>query len=1124
MSERDTTTYHDFLKDFQPGVFLGTRYTILKTIGAGGMGRVFLAHDGELDVDVALKVIRPELLQSGKALDRFKNELLVARKVSHKNVVRIHDIGEVSGLKYLTMTYIPGMSLKEALRSSGNLPIDRAIPIFTQICEGVSAAHAEDVIHRDLKPANVMLDENDRVYLTDFGIAKWLEAPDETASDVLIGTPAYLSPEQTWGERPDARSDIYALGLILYELLCGTLPFDHETSVSFKTRLPASLPKNVRQSQPDIPRFLISMIQKCLEPNRSARYQTVGAIIQDLQSRTVAARTNLRRVVVAAASIAVLAAGVSLAPRFFRAEPAAVVRATTPKNETAGHAIVVLPFQNKTGRQDMAWVESTLGDLLITDLGQAPGLRVLNSDRVFQTMQDLKMQAASYEQSDANNIGEILGGEFVVSGSVAQAGSTLRLDAQVKSLKQPDRISYFKALGSKQGDLLSMVDALAHQIQTKISTNPSGSTQNIAQMTTSSIDALKLYQQAVQMFRKGDFEQATEGLQESIQKDPKFAVAYWKLALAYEESGREEDAAAILQKGIDAGARGDAKTESLIRAEQAVLQNDSQKAISILQNLGSRYPNDPDVLLDQASVYEQMDDREHAVAALQKVVQIDPNQADAFFRLGKNTILMGKAELAISQYLIKALSLQTQTKNRQGQADVLNAMGVAYERLGRYDDALKYYSDSLSIKEEIGNKQSATISLTNIANLYVFQSQFEKAKEILKKAQIVYREINDPAGVAEVQNTFGVISENQGQYEDALKYYRAALQIRKTLKDDRLIATSYENIGQIYYLTGHYDEAQAFDEQSLALRRKTGDQNGIILSMQNMGFLQLAQGDLNEAVKSFLDALQQARAIQFENAIAVSLGNLGTIFQAQGRYDAALDSYREAINVLKGLNDRKGESEYTKLMGATFLEMGNFTDARASLNSAREMAEQMSNDELLTDVNVLLGKLHRLQNHFQEGEEAVNQAMLIASKNKYQKGILAAQMEKGILTGSDSTLIEIQNKAAELGDVWLKIDSQYALANVYLRNQKPQKAIQLCQQAIPPATKMGIAPYLIRFYSIEGQAYANLKDQRRSAACFQHAAELLKQLRKEMKPQYFADFENLQEVRVTGLQNDEKTE
>src|SRR5438105_7410384 len=202
MSDNDTSTYQDFLKDFPPGALLGARYKILKTIGAGGMGRVFQAHDLELNLDVALKVIRPELLQSEKALERFKNELVVARRVSHKNVVRIHDIGEVGGLKYLTMSYIQGQSLKDILRQSGGLPLDRSIDIFTQICEGVAAAHEEGVIHRDLKPANIMLDEAGRVYITDFGIAKWLDAPEETATGGLSGTPAYLSPQRTWRQRP----------------------------------------------------------------------------------------------------------------------------------------------------------------------------------------------------------------------------------------------------------------------------------------------------------------------------------------------------------------------------------------------------------------------------------------------------------------------------------------------------------------------------------------------------------------------------------------------------------------------------------------------------------------------------------------------------------------------------------------------------------------------------------------------------------------------------------------------------------------------------------------------------------------------------------------------------------
>ena len=1105
MSDNDTATYQDFLKNFQPGSSFGTRYTIVKTLGAGGMGRVFLARDLELNHDVALKVIRPELLQNEKALERFKNELIVARRVSHKNVVRIHDIGEVNGLKYLSMTYIAGKSLKDVLKQSGGLEINRAIAVFTQICEGVASAHEEGVLHRDLKPANVMLDDNDRVYITDFGIAKWLDSPDETGTGLLIGTPAYLSPEQTWGERPDARSDIYALGLLLYEILYGSLPFDHDNAVAFKSRLPADFDTRIRKAVPDAPRYLIAILKKCLDPNRGDRYQSIAAILNDLRNQKVSARSfSWKYPVAAVASVLLIAFGL-LWKSEYRQTPGPRQQI---KEENVGAILsaIVLPFRNKTGKQEMSWIETTMADLLVSDLSQTRNLRIVNQDRLLQTLKDLKIPPGSYDDETAKKLGEILDVDYVIEASVSQAGSVLRADVRVTGMKQQKRSSFFKAVGNKQDDIIPMVDQLARDIQREMLQVPQP-LPSIAKTSSGSIPALKSFNEGVRFFREGDYDSAAASLQASIAKDPRFARAYLKLSQVYEKQGQEDQSIDILKKAMQL--QGDEKTHAAIRAQYLFLQGDADKAIETYEALRKNFPNDPDLLFSLASLYEQTGDLKNASLALQNLIRIDPNDAQAYFELGKDTILIGESEKAISQYLVKALAIQTQVKNRHGEADVLNAFGVAYERLGRYNDAIQYYQNSLTIKEQIGNKKGATTSLANIAKIYIFQSEFEKARVMLNRALKAYEELQDSAGAADVWNSFGVISENQGQYEQALKYYKNALQIRKDLGDDRLTAVSYENIGQIHYLMGHYDEAQAFAEQSLSLRKTISDQNGVILSLQSLGFLQIAQGELDKAIKYFLDALNQARSIHFENAIAVSLGNLGTIYSSQGRYKAAIDSYAEAIDVLKNLKDKKGEAEYTKLTGAAFLDMGSYGPARKTLTSAMQLASEIRSAELIVDTQILLARLDREQASTASAQAKIDTALKDATHNHYQKGLIAANIEKGLLTNSAPLLKSTLQEAKDLRDVWLALSSKHALAFFYLQSGQPAAAIPICKEAIATAREMGLAPYLLRFHSIAGQAQALLKNDEQMRDQFNQAARYAENMRKEMSNEYVGDFVKL---------------
>jgi len=1118
MRDHDTETYQDFLKDFQPGAPLGTRYRIVKSVGAGGMGRVFLAHDIELNMDVALKVIRPELLQSENALERFKNELVIARKVSHKNIVRIHDIGEIRGLKYLTMSYIQGNSLRDILRQSGALETNRAVSIFTQICEGVAAAHEESVIHRDLKPANVMLDENDRVYITDFGIAKLMDSADQTRSGVIVGTPAYLSPEQAWGEKPDARSDIYALGLILYELLSGELPFDHETVQSFKSRFPVELEKKLRKLRPETPRYLISMIQKCLDPNRSTRYQTVAAILSDLRNEDVVTRFRWKKYIPIAA--AVLLAALAIVWQMRRPHLAN----PPPETQTAGQTTavsrkaVILPFRNKTGKQDMDWIESTMSELLISDLAQQGNLQVVNPERVFQTLADLKIPAGPYDQDAVKRLSQILDADLVVQGSVTQAGSVLRADVQVNDANHPDKTAYFKATGTKQEDLLPMVDQLAQQIQKQLKSDVPMD-RNVAATTTASIPAWKAFHQGAEYFRQENYAQASESFQNSIRSDPKFSKAYLRLSEAYERMGRQDEAIQVLQKAIEKDDPRDEKTGLMIRARFSMLKGELDNAIKIYQTIREKHPNDPEILFNLADLYEQNGDLKNAVAALENVIRIDPNHPQAYYQLGKDVIMMGDPERAISQYLIKALSIQTQLQNRYAQADVLNAMGVAYERLGRYNDAIKYYSESLTAKEEVGNKTGAATSLTNIAKINIFQGEYDKAKKMLNKALGVYQELNDSAGVADVMNTFGVINENQGHYDQALKYYKNSLQIRKEIGDDQMTAESYDNIGHIYYLSGNYDEAQAFWEQALGLRKRIGEQDGIILSIQNLGFLQIAQGQLDKALKSFLDALNQSRSIQFANAIAVSLGNLGTIYQNQGRYSAALDSYQEALDVLEKLDDKKGKAEYTKWMASTFLEVQEYAAATGKLNHAMELAKEIQSSEIIADVCVLLGRLHRMQSDLVQAQKDVESAEKNAANNNYKSGLLAAKIEKGRLlqasgrSAEASSLLKAAVKqATESSDVWLILASKYALASSYMADAQPKAAIQVCLDALPLATRMGVKPYLYRFHSIAGQGYQNLKDKR-ALEHFREAVRNIEEIKKSIKAEHTSSFLQVIEVK-----------
>lgn len=279
-----STRLHVDPLSFSPGENFGERYQIIEEIGQGGMGRVFKAKDLELDTIVALKMIKPQFSSDPDIVNRFKRELLLAREILHEHVIRIHDLGEIKGIKYISMNYIQGNTLKEILQSTGKLTVEKTIDIIKQVCSALIAAHKKGIIHRDLKPQNIMIDKSGKAYVLDFGIARSIHIDSDAAEEnIVLGTPDFMSPEQIKGEKPDAATDIYSLGIILYEMATGKLPF---TAVDYKELLYKhlnELPEPPSRFNPQMPLQLERITLKCMEKKKKNRFQSVQEILQEIE-------------------------------------------------------------------------------------------------------------------------------------------------------------------------------------------------------------------------------------------------------------------------------------------------------------------------------------------------------------------------------------------------------------------------------------------------------------------------------------------------------------------------------------------------------------------------------------------------------------------------------------------------------------------------------------------------------------------------------------------------------------------------------------------------------------------------------------------------------------------------
>jgi serine/threonine protein kinase len=390
-------------------VFAG-RYEILEELGGGGMGKVYRVYDRKLEEEVALKLIRPEIAAGRKAIERFRNEIKISRKITHKNVCRMHDLGEAEGTSFITMEYVRGGDLKSLLHRTKTLPVGTALSIARQMAEGLAEAHGLGVVHRDLKPGNIMIDKEGNAKIMDFGIARSLLGKGLTGEGAIIGTPEYMSPEQVEGKEADQRADIYSLGIILFEMVTGTVPFEGDTAFAVALKHKDEQPESPKKLNPQIPDDLSHLILKCLEKNRDGRYQGAGEMLSELTkieqgmqstakvvpkrkpvtSREVTAKFSLRKLFIPALALAAIAVLIILVFLVINRQPSNQLippshkqltftgDASWPAISPDGKFIAYLTGRPETGQS----LESTKNTVWVQDVASGRSIEVFSAKSV----------------------------------------------------------------------------------------------------------------------------------------------------------------------------------------------------------------------------------------------------------------------------------------------------------------------------------------------------------------------------------------------------------------------------------------------------------------------------------------------------------------------------------------------------------------------------------------------------------------------------------------------------------------------------------------------------------------------------------------------------------------------
>ncbi len=1105
----------------QPGDLIGARYEILALLGEGGMGSVYKAMDREVERTVALKLIRPELASNPAILARFKQELLTAHQVTHKNVIRIYDISEADGVKFITMEFVEGHDLRRILTDQGKLPIEKAVEIIRQVCLALDAAHTAGVIHRDLKPQNIMQEaKTGRILVMDFGLARTIGGDGMTQTGALLGTIEYMSPEQSMGKTLDQRSDIFAVGLIFYELLVGKTPYKADTAMASLLRRNQERAVPAAELDSSVPKALSDIVSKCLERDLEHRYQSVQEILHDLDAfqgarPTLAsitlpvaiappkAATPWKWVGIGALSLVVLGGGWALKSGVFH--PGSSGGTAEVKGPEV--SLAILPFQNSSGDPSLDQWGANLADMLTTAVGQSAHLRIVSPDRMHQVLTDLRFTpGTAFDPSILSNIAKFSNADTMVWGKYFKNNDKIHIQATVRDLKQGRDVPINLDVSS-QNDITTPVNQLAELIRQNLAISPDVQKELKAssfQPTSKSPAALSAYMQGLQLRRQGKNLEAVKLFQAAVQDDPEFALAYSRLAETNSTLGYDSQAEQASRKAVELDAQLPLAEKYLIEANHARVVKDNKKAIETYEKLAASLPEDTDVQFALGSLYLDTGQFDKARAQYAKVLKNDPRNLTAQLQTGWLEVQDGKPQAGLEP-LNRAMSLAIELDNDEQKAQVFQALGVAYDGLNKYDEALRSVQQSLDINKRLGNKAAASGNYAEIGDVQMYLGKPELALAAYNESLKLRTEIGAKKDAANTLISIGSLYEDRGDYDKALDMYKQSLQTQRDMGDASLQAVCLNNIGNVYLAKGQSEDALTYYQQALALREKLNNPADIADTLHDLGEAYTRTAQYDQAMASYMHALQLRRNVNDAHNTALDQHSMGMVFLNQGRFGASVSNLNESVQGFRAAKDRSRIMAQVLIDYADALaRAGRGDEVGKNLEEAQNLATELKNDKLIADVHNTQGDLAFYSGETKAAKEQYQQALQMATRVKALETVLVAKLNLArvaIAEGRSAAVIGdlrgISQDADRQGMKYLALVSSVDLATALVNNKDYAHAKEVLDQALNTSEKLGVRLQTALIHYQLGNLAKQKGDAQGAAAEYRQAASMLDEINKE---------------------------
>ena len=873
-----------------PGQSFGARYHIIRLLGAGGMGAVYHAWDAELGVSVAIKIIRPEIMADPRTAAevgrRFKRELLLARQVTHRNVVRIHDLGEIDGIKYITMSFVDGIDLATLLKQEGTLPVPKVMRLARAVVSGLVAAHAAGVVHRDLKPANIMISAADEdALIMDFGIARssgsvevgsvsaLLPAhlrPEAEAATVaapatqgIVGTVEYMAPEQASGRDVDQRADIYSFGLILYDAILGrrrAAPGENLLD-ELRSRMKHA-PPPVRSVDPGIPEAFDAVISRCLDPDPAMRYQTTSELEADLDRLDDdGLLIPVKRVV----GVKTLAAVITLAVGLVGGS-VWYARTLRPEKPHDPVSVVIADVQNRTG--DAAF-DRTLEPMLMRAFQDAGFISAYDRNALRTTYgirpPEVLDEAAASRLAGQQGLGVVL------SGSVERQGGTYQVSLKVAQARTGNVISNVKERTSDKNDVPRAAVKLMASVRKALGDRKSDSDPIFgkAAISTASLEVMRYYAAEQEAQSDGRFEEARLNALKMVERDPSFGIAYELAAVASRNLGRFEEAKQYIAQALQ-------HRETMTEREKLTtlgmsfrLSGNYQECVKQYGDLIKAYAEDVSAHNQLALCASFLRDLQRARAEMQRIVDLVPNRTLFRINLALYSDYAGDFKFA------EAEARKVQEPN------VIMRLALAFAQAGngQHDDAAATYQEIAKV-----NAQGASLAASGLGDLAAYQGRYADAVRILERGVELDQQARNPDTAAAKYAAIAHAELMRGQPAAAVAAADKAYAQSKAVKIRFLAARIYIEAGDLARAGPVVD--------SLAAEFQSEPQ---AYSKLLEGEIALKRGNARQAITAMVDANKLLDTWIGDFDLGRAYLAAGAMLEAEAQFDRCVKRRGEAL-------------------------------------------------------------------------------------------------------------------------------------------------------------------------------------------------------------------------------------